>query len=149
MGWSRRRRLGSTARSLVQQISRPVLILEQGARLSLPVGVIYDGSPRAQRSLNMAFDLLREAEGYLTVIILAEDIQTAQVFQAAISERLREHGLKARFRWLIKPDRARLQDILHTERCGLLIMPGESGIFEGETLTGLLNEISCPIILVR
>ncbi len=149
VGWSRRRRLGSTARNVVLQISRPILLLEQGAHLSLPVGVVYDGSQGAQRSLRMAFDLLRQAEGYLTIIILAEDVQTAQAFQADLGERLKERNLKARFRWLIKPDQTRLQEILRFEHCGLLIMPGESGILEGETLTGLLNEMTCPVILVR
>src|SRR5690606_31783004 len=50
-GWSRRRRLGSTARVVITQAPQRTLILQQGAHLGLPVGILYDGSPLARQAL--------------------------------------------------------------------------------------------------
>ena len=148
-GWSRRQRLGSTTQLVVTQSSRPAMILQEGARLTLPVGVVYDGSEQAGRALAAAAGMTRENAAYLTVIILADEMETARGYQEEIARWLRARGRKARFRWLIRPTPESLKHIFQAESCGLLAMPGDMSIFEGEGLAGFLHEAECPVMLVR
>lgn len=148
-GWSRRSRLGSTARVIVAQAPRQALILQQGARLALPLGVVYDGSPLAPKALAAAAGLLLSGGVYLTVIILARESDAARRLQAEAAAWLRERGLQAGFRWLLGPPGARLTEIVRGEQCGLLVLPGEIEDLPGEALADLLDTVSCPVLVVR
>lgn len=148
-GWSGQRRLGSTARAVLLQASGPALILQDGARLALPALVLYDGSQMAQRALAAAIQLVRGKEGYLTILLLAGDAETAQFLQAQVAEWLRERELKAHYRWLSEADVPRLCRVARAEGGGVLIVHGETPLLQGEALVALLNEIECPVLLVR
>jgi len=148
-GWSGRRRLGSTARAVLSQASGPALILQDGARLALPALVLYDGSRVAQRALVAAIELVRGKEGYLTILLLAEGPDTAQLLQAQVAEWLRERGLEAHYRWLSDADVPRLCRVVRAEGGGALVVHAETSVLRGEALVALLNEIECPVLLVR
>lgn len=148
-GWSGRRQLGSTTRLVIHQSSRPALILQTGVRLAAPVAVVYDGSDQAVRALRIAASLMRSGAGFLTAIILADQVETAREYQAAIARWLRGKNLKARFRWLVRPTRPGLERLLQSEPCGLLVLPVELPFFPGEGLADFLRERECPVLLVR
>jgi nucleotide-binding universal stress UspA family protein len=100
IGWSltRRRRLGSTARAVLSQATSLTLILQQGARLGLPVLIVYDGSAIAQKALAAASRLVRGKNGYLTVVVLADAPDEAQDLQSHAARWLRERNLHASYR---------------------------------------------------
>lgn len=148
-GWSGQRRLGSTARSVLSQAPGPALILQQGVRLGLPVVVLYDGSRMAQRALAAATQLVRGSEGYLTLLLLADGPDAAQSLQMEAADWLQERGLKARYRWLSKADAARLCRVVQVEGGGVLVLHRDMPLLRGEALMALLNEIGCPVLLVR
>lgn len=148
-GWSRRHRLGSTTRVIVTQAPNHILILQEGAHLGLPVGVIYDGSPKAQETLIAAANLLRQHDGFLVVIILADHVDKARQYQAEISEWAQEAQLHVHYRWLVDVNQARLMRIVRGEHCGVMVLPAEGIIFQGEDLVELLDETDCPVLLVR
>jgi nucleotide-binding universal stress UspA family protein len=149
VGWSRGRQLGSTTRLVVEQSSRPAMILEQGEQVRLPVGTVYDGSAAAQRALRVAANLMEESGSYLIAIILAGDVETAQNYQADIATWLQQRGLKARFRWLLRPDLPGLKGVFQAEECGMLVLPGDIQFFPPADLTGFLRETECPVMLVK
>jgi nucleotide-binding universal stress UspA family protein len=149
VGWSKRRQLGSTTRIVILRAPRSALILPRGASLGMPVGVVYDGSAQAQKALEAAIILQYEAIGYLAVIILAHSVEEAQDFQAEVARRLRERGLRARYRWLVQPSITGLRRVFQAEGCQILVLPGESEYFSGEALADLINEMECPVLLAR
>ncbi len=148
-GWSQRRRLGSTTRVIVTQAPNQIIILQEGAHLGLPVGVIYDGSPNVQKSLAAAANLLHRQDGFLVVIILADHVDKARQFQAEISEWAQEEQLHIHYRWLVDVNLGRLMRIVHGEHCGVMVLPAEGIVFQGEDLVELLEETDCPVLLVR
>lgn len=148
-GWSGQRRLGSTARALLSRASGPTLILQEGARLALPALVLYDGSRMAQRALAVALQLVRGREGHLTVLILADSPATAQFLRAQVAEWLRERGLEASYRWVSEADVLRLWRVVKAEGAGVLVVHGETPALQGDALVALLDEIGCPVLLVR
>ncbi len=147
-GWSRGRGLGSTARVVLSQSSQ-TLVIRQDAHLGLPVGVLYDGSELAQRALEMAAYLLRNREGFLVVVILARSLEEARRAQGQISPALRRQHLHVHYRWLLDANTRKLDDILIAERAGVLVVPGETEILQGEALAELLEKTDIPVLVIR
>jgi nucleotide-binding universal stress UspA family protein len=151
VGWSLtgHRHLGSTARAILSQATCLTLILQQGARLSLPILVVYDGSALAQKALAAASRLVRGKNGYLTVLILADEPDAAWELQTNVAKWLRERELEARYRWLIGADVRHLPRIVDAEGCGILVLPGQRSRVQSEGLLVWLDEVTCPALLVR
>jgi nucleotide-binding universal stress UspA family protein len=150
-GWSPagRRRLGSTARTVLAQATCLTLVLQQGARLRLPVVVVYDGSPAGRKALDASTHLVRGKDGYLTVFILADDPDMARTLQTEVAEWLRERGMEAGYRWLVGVDVTRLTELVEREGCGVLVIPSQGSRLNNEMFLMLLDEAECPVLLVR
>jgi nucleotide-binding universal stress UspA family protein len=150
-GWSltRRRRLGSTARQVLVQSERLTLILQHGACLELPALVVYDGSPTAARALNVAAHLMRGKDGELVVLLLSAGPAAAQELRTQVVEWLDKEGLKARFHWMAEDDVQRLIALIQEEESGVLVLPGQLAWVQDEAFLTLLEQIECPVLLVR
>lgn len=148
-GWSRRSRLGSTTRALVSQATSHVMVLQQGAQLRSPVGLVYDGSLLSQRALLIATHLQRQRISFLVVIILADEVEKARQLQEEVAQWLRQHHLQARFRWLIHRAEGGLVSTVKEEQCGALVLPAESDILPGNALTEILDKMQCPVLVVH
>ncbi len=144
-----RRRLGSTARAILTRAPRLTLILQHGTRLGLPVVVVYDGSVAAQKALAVAAYLVREQNGYLRVLTLAEDSDEAHHLSQQVDTWLQAQDLTAHYRWLDSARLSRLAHLVQLEQGGVLVLPAKIPNLQGETLLDLLDEIECPILLVR
>ncbi len=151
VGWSviGRRRLGATAQAIVSNASAPALISRQGARLGRSLLVVYDGSPAAQRALATAASLARGPEQPLTVLILAGRSDLAQDWQMQIAAWLRARGLSARYRWQSGLALPQLAQAIRAEGGGIVVLPRERSLWPDEVLAALLNEVECPVLLVR
>jgi nucleotide-binding universal stress UspA family protein len=151
VGWSltKTRHLGSTARAVLSQATCLTLILQEGKRLGLPVLILYDGSAVAHKALAAAARLVRGRNGFLTVIVLAEGTEAAQALQSEAAQWLRGHELRASYRWLVGADLRRLAYMVEEERCGMLVLPSKSSRLQNEMFLGLLDEVDCPVLMVR
>jgi nucleotide-binding universal stress UspA family protein len=125
-GWSpiERRRLGSTARDLLTQATRPALVLERGSRLRHPLAVVCDGSALGQRALQVAATLARR-------------------------EGSQGRGVVARYRTLHEWTASRVAEILKEDSAGGLVVPATEAVLEDEELLTLLTETDTPVLLVR
>jgi nucleotide-binding universal stress UspA family protein len=148
-GWSHRRRMGSTTRILVAQSPSSTLILQHGSRLGMVIGVIYDGSEIAQKALKTATGLLQGTNGFLTVIVLADEIETARLRQSRVTRWLRERGMTASFRWLVGGEGQMLVSLLKSVNFGGLILPVGLESTPTPTINKILDEMNVPVLLVR
>jgi nucleotide-binding universal stress UspA family protein len=148
-GWSRRSRMGSTTRVLVAQSPSSTLILQHGTSLGIVMGVIYDGSEIAQKALLTASRLLQGTKGFLTVIILADEIEMARFRQSQVTKWLHERGMTASFRWLVGGEGQMLVSLLKSVNLGGLILPVGMETVPTATINDLLDEIHIPVLLVR
>lgn len=142
-------RLGSTARSVLSEAPGLALILQQEARLKLPMLVVYDGSPSGRRVLATALALVEDEEGPLTVLLLADSLDRAQHLQAQVDKWLQERELEVRYRSLIGSDVSKLAHIVQMEKSGTVILPAKGFLLRDEALQTLLDEIEVPVLLVR
>jgi nucleotide-binding universal stress UspA family protein len=147
-GWSGRRRVGSTTRTMIIQSPRQMLILQRRVRLGVPVMLAYDGTKTGQKALEAA-RLVWVQGSPVRVLLLADDAETAQRLQAEAREKMGEMADAAQFNWRPNLDGPRLARLLRIEGCGVLVLPSESDQIPGEILLGLLDEIECAVLLVR
>ncbi len=148
-GWSNRQRVGSTALAVASRAGRHTLIIQRGTHLGLPVGIVYDGSSQAQKAFFTAVDLLRQQDGYLVIIIKAEDLESARRLQTEISDWVRQRNVHSHYRWLISEDLSGLTPLIQEERCGVLVLPAEVEALQGDKLQPILNQVQCPVLLVH
>jgi len=95
----------------------------------------------------MATHLAQRKGGYLAILILANTVGEAQQLQAQAVNWLRGRGLAVRFRQLTGVDAATLIQKVRTERSGVLVL--SVAILPLEPLQALLDEVACPVLLVR
>jgi nucleotide-binding universal stress UspA family protein len=112
-----------------------------------PVLATYDGTLSAQQALAMAVRLARREGGDLTVLIVADTPETAQRLQSQASDLLRGQGLGARYRRLTDARAATLTHEVRAEGSGVLVL--SSTVLSPEALQTLLDEVGCPVLLVR
>ncbi|GAB4440155.1 MAG: universal stress protein [Anaerolineae bacterium] len=152
---TRRGQMGSTARTVAVEAPRAVLLLQQGEKIRGPILVTYDGSPAARQALAMAVHLAQTTEPVnrltLTVLILAgeEMLDTAQRLEREVTAWLAERGLQANCRRLTRTHVSHLAQVVQAEQGGLLVLNGPRLSIQIETIQALLDQIDCPILLVR
>jgi nucleotide-binding universal stress UspA family protein len=143
----RRTRLGSTARAATQQAPHSVLVLDRDAAMRSPAVIAYDGSDTAKRALLMAAHLARKLGGPLSVLLLAKTADEARRLRAEVAEWLRERQLLARYRAVRSKGRAALAETVRSEGSGVLVIATTT--LPADALQGLLEDVDCPVLLVR
>lgn len=147
-GWSRSRRLGSTARALAAESPILAFILHQLPHPGTPVMVAYDGTPDSRVGMTTA-RLISGASAELNVLILAEDIESAQRLRTEVEEYFAGEGVKLNYRWLSSLDAETIDQTAQMAGCEVLVLPAESRFLDREALLTILNESKCSVLLVR
>lgn len=152
-GWSllQRERLGSTVRGILPERFGMALILKEKTCLGVPLAVVYDGSPAAERALDAADALRQQPEDdnkLLIVLLLAEDEQKIVDLQRQAAARLSEGEVVARYHTLTSANVLPLVDILQAEDCGMLILPAQGFALHSSILVQLLEQLELPVLLV-
>lgn len=141
-------RLGSTAKTAVAQTNRPVLLMRPGLPFDQPILLIYDGSPGAERALEVAAYLAGE-NGRLQVLLWAENAQQALAQEQAIRQSQQPKGLHLQFRRLTQPDVANLAYLVRLSGTGLMVLSDTNTRLPTAVIHTLLEELDHPILLVR
>ncbi|MEW5987538.1 MAG: universal stress protein [Chloroflexota bacterium] len=146
---TRRVRLGSTARAALYETPGSVLLVQQGLGDHHPVIVTYDGSALAGQALRVAADMARANGGNLLVLLIAGETAVAERLGEEVAERLRPLHVKAEYRRLPRADAASVAEAVRLERGGALVLGGERALWPAEVVQALLDELDCPVLLVR
>jgi nucleotide-binding universal stress UspA family protein len=150
-GWSLpyTRRLGRTARTVVEEVPTMTLVLQDGARLGAPILVVYDGSEMAGRALDVAAGVLAEGEHVLTVLLFTEQAEGAGELRAQVESRLRGEGVQRLYRLLTVSNVSRLVHRVRLEERGMLVLPAQQALLQDEALLQLVEELDVPVLLVK
>lgn len=92
--WLARQGLGSTARTIIQQARRPLLLLGGQDQLTYPLTLVYNGSPSSERALALAAQLSRQANQPLRVLLVTMP-ETLDTLQTHLAAYLQEQGVEA------------------------------------------------------
>lgn len=146
---SRRVRLGSTAQAAAIRGGRSVLLARKGADPDLPIVVTYDGSAVSPQVLAAAVQMAQTDESNLIVLILADDADDAPQLAEEASDLLGDRVAHAEYRFLPTNGEESLTAMLMQEHCSLIVLGGENELLEGQRLHKLLDQLDCPVLLVR
>jgi nucleotide-binding universal stress UspA family protein len=146
---TKRVRLGSTARAAADRARRPVFLARKGVDPQQPIVVTYDGSPLGMRGLAAAVQMAQTNESNLIVLIMADEVDDAPQLAEEASAWLDKRVAHAEYRYLPNDDSENLAFELKREECGLVILGGNSPLLQGAALRHLLDDLDCPVLLVR
>ncbi len=137
---------GETARAAAARAPSSVLLVGRGTRIARPLLVAYDGSPMADRALDVAARLDGSA-GPLTVLVAASTPEQAERLTERARRRLERQGL-GKVQWIAA---ARREDLVRAARTsGALLVLGVASSEPGDGGLGtLLDEIESPLLFVR
>lgn len=151
----RRRQLGSTARAAVSQAPGSVLLGHPGMDLEQPVLATFDGTPAAAQALVAAANMARSGHSDLVVLLTnhvpGRDSPSARELAEQCEAILSDKGFSAPddYEYLPHGDQDSLVRAAQARHCGLLVLGGSSPLLQGERLQHLLDELYCPVMLVR
>ena len=109
--------------------------------------VSYDGSPAARQALDLAAHMALKNGGYLAVLLVAETPEKEYRLQAETADWLRARGLLVHYRQLEELSAEALCRAVQAEKGGTLILAGTT--LPQEALPALLEQIDCPVLLIR
>jgi nucleotide-binding universal stress UspA family protein len=143
----------NTLHEIIQQASRPVLLVPgpcQGLERAL---LVYDGSPKAKEALYVATYLASRRGISLVIFATREGDEKAMQKTIAIAKRhLRKHGVDAETFETSGPIARAIRDSAVEARCGLVLMGGYSQhplIAPRNSLDELLRITGTPVLICR
>jgi nucleotide-binding universal stress UspA family protein len=141
--------LGGTALAAIMQSSRSVLVLRPGVDIARRALVLYDGTLGADKAVDIAAELAADDADSLTVIVRAGTEAEAAKLRRRAAQRLMAHGQAARFRAVPEPTLAGLCRTAGAMGASVLVISGDDPLLEGEGRRRLLEDVACPVLLVR
>jgi nucleotide-binding universal stress UspA family protein len=145
---TRQRRIGSTARAVVLQAPRSILITERSPRQARTVTVAIDGSAAGRQALTTAISLMRE-NGELNVLLYAPEGENDEL-RANVEEWLARRGLVAQGYYVVTgTDVESVLKAVEMAPCDLLIVGGDALPTTAEDSQDLAEELSCSLLVVR
>lgn len=146
---TRRVRLGSTAQAVALQAPHSVLLARKGADPEQPIVVTYDGSEAGARVIDAAVRMSQLNDSNLIILVLAEEAEEAPQLAEKASQLLGDRVAHAEYRFLPTNGKEALSQMLTKDRCALVVLGGNNRLLQGRHLYKLLDELDCPVLLVR
>jgi nucleotide-binding universal stress UspA family protein len=111
--------------------------------------VLYDGSDGASRALDLAARLADDEPNALTVVVRAATEAEALKLRRKAAQLLAGHEQVARFRVAAEPSLADLCRAVTANGATALVMAGDDGLLAGEGFRRMLDDVLCPVLVVR
>lgn len=142
--YSKTKKLGSTAATIIRSANKPILILQQRHNLNYPPIVIFDGSKKSVSALKIAEQIARRNATHLTVIDLSEAFPSTEKSDNSLEDLDR----KTKILKLSQPNMGRFLFMINKLRGGLLILPKNERFTRINTIEHILESADCPVLLV-
>jgi nucleotide-binding universal stress UspA family protein len=143
-----RRRLGSTARAIAAQCSRSTLLMTTAIRPEQPVMVTFDGSESAVAAARAAVELAEALGAGLKALLLAATPSRAQELREQINEMVNGRDLTVTFQFTPHLDAASLAQLTRSAE-GCILVLGDPLAHDADNLQLLLDQLDCPVLIVR
>lgn len=142
------RRLGSTAKALINSHKKPLLLVEENNRLGYPMILFYSNSPLGKISLETIRTLL-DPEETLVILLNKDDPDDFSHQKAELERWASTHKVNISVQAIKTQAFMRFIQMINGLKTGLFVLPH----YDDPTRQGIiqlcLDEISLPILLVR
>lgn len=143
--YSKTRKLGTTAATIIRSADKPILILQKRHNLGYPAIAIFDGSKRSVSGLRIADEIAERNETHLTIIDLSEAFPSSEESRKLV-ERFKKN---AKILKLNQPNMGRFLYLINKLRGGLLVLPKNDRFINRTTLEHILESADCPVLFAN
>lgn len=143
------KKLGSTAKAVIQKADKPVLVLKKGLSLNQRITVVYDATPPSQRALKLALALAERNEGRLSILVVSDTQQTPTERDKAIEELVDQSSVPVKITTLRQPDIGQFIKVLNKEYSGLLVIAKNQQFLQPPTIETTLKYLNCPVLMLN
>ncbi|MDX1670829.1 MAG: universal stress protein [Balneolaceae bacterium] len=147
--YSSQRKVGRTARGIIEKSDKPVLLLQRGSRLRRSIVAVYDGSESSKKGLKIARQLAEIQGGTLTILVLRNDPDAIRERDRDFEDLVGNGSLAVRVLTVDKADQYNFTKMINRLHSGLLVIPKDQPLFDAGSLDTLLNRIDCPLLLMN
>lgn len=144
-----RARMGSTARTMISDCTRTLLIFPPRTSSQPNLGVLLDNSPESFRALELMAELAWIARKGIVAFVLADDIETEQQLRQAAETRSSSLHVNVRYHRLPNAEPAALARAVREERIGTLAVASGRDRQSEERVQRLLKYTDSAVLLVR
>jgi len=141
-------RLGSTARLVIKQVKKPLLLVEENDQLGHPIFVLFDDSPVGWVILETGRDLLNTGEN-LNILLNEDSVEEYRSAQKKIRSWAVEKQINIAFQAYKTESFDRFLDKIFHLKIGLFIMPHIIEDMNQSLIEKCLRSISLPILLIQ
>lgn len=113
-----------------------------------PILALYDGTPVAQRTLQVAETLAKDNHTSLVLLGVAKDAAGVAGLRAQAAAQLQGSGVQHHVHRLAARDTAAVKKAAQTHHAAALLWAGLNSDAERKALATLVDELTCPVLLV-
>lgn len=142
-------KLGSTAKAVIQETDKPVLILQEGFRFKDKIITVYDGTESCLSSVKLAALLAEKNNNKLSVIDLTHGIQEPSETENKLVQMLDNSLPDFDILTLKDPNIGKLLFLLNQLNGGLLVIPKTERYTKSSNLERILEAVHSPVLLMK
>lgn len=145
---AKRRSPGRSARTIIQESKKPVLILKEGQRLGSRILSIYDGSEVSEKSTKLALQIAENTHSTVTLLDIRSDDSVTDEQNAFLRNLFMTTPVFIEIRKTEGLTVDKFLNYVNQNKFGLLLIPKENPIFP-RYLSFILNHMNCPLLLMN
>jgi nucleotide-binding universal stress UspA family protein len=113
------------------------------------VSVLFSGTEASTRALETAINLATDPSKAINVMLLAADEADVPTLQQLAQKQLDEHQTNAHFIRLHDGSLSDLQEVIKDTHTAVLVVERDNELLQTPTLRQNLNNLDCPLLVVR
>ncbi|MHB1216857.1 MAG: universal stress protein [Alphaproteobacteria bacterium] len=141
--------MGSGARAVARQTARTVMVLRHGVLDARNFLVAYEDTPEADRALVIAARLAAANHATLAALVIAADSPKAEELRDRATKVLERLRIEGTVEILGEPSLIDLCGFARRIQHAVLVVGANGAFAKGAAADKLMDEISCPLVLVR
>lgn len=142
-------KLGSTARAVIQEADKPVLILQERFRLNEKIITVYDGTNTSKTGVKLAALLAERNNNKLVVIDLTYGTREAAEVEKILMQLLDDSTQDFDILTLKDPNIGKFLFLLNRLNGGLLVIPKTERYTKSSNLERILKTVKSPVLLMK
>ncbi|MDX1586735.1 MAG: universal stress protein [Balneolaceae bacterium] len=142
-----RKRIGSSAKTIIKKAGKPVLILKRGLHLGTTLTVVYDASEESQKALKLALKIARKNNSSLKVLVVDNNPEAMEQRNKELEQLLEGVSISVQIDLIKNTDLGSFLNSINRQHSGLLIVPKNQPLLSKSFETILLH-INCPLLMV-
>lgn len=146
--YSGRKKLGSTAKAVIENSRSPVLILQKELRIGGSIIAIDNGTEAGVKGIELGLSLAAKTKSKL-LILKENEKQDVKTWKDELENLIGTTSVKVEARILDKVAIEALLNIMNREKGRLLIVPKNRHFGETRTIEKLLYNLNNPILLIN